>query len=135
MDEQGTIDMEEFGDLRKLLDTAKDQLRRHFLQRDAEKASGIVDSWKQQDIYPYEGSPKDVIEETERQIFDVVASSLDSYVSDFKDVKPKAKKLTFNLLRAALESNPSSLQFILGEVVGCRRTSRTSSPRSSGRHP
>jgi hypothetical protein len=118
MDEQDTIDMEEFGDLRKLLDRTKDQLRRHFLQRDAEKASGIVDSWKEQDIYPYEGSPKDVMEETERQIFDVVASSLDSYVSDFKDVKPRAKKLTFNLLRAALESNPSSLQFILGEVVG-----------------
>ena len=118
MDENGTIEMEEFGDLRKLLDIARDQLRRHFLERDAEKASGIVDSWKEQDIYPYEGPPKDVMEETERQIFDVVASSLDSYVSDFKEVKPKAKKLTFNLLRAALESNPSSLQFILSAVVG-----------------
>jgi len=118
MDEAGTIDMHEFTDLRKLTEITKDQMRRHFLQRDAEKASGIVDSWKEQNIYPYEGKPKDVMEETERQIFDVVASSLDSYVSDFKDVKPKAKKLTFNLLRAALESNPSSLQFILNEVVG-----------------
>ncbi len=118
MDDVGTIDMEELGDLRKLLDVAKDQLRRHFLQRDAERASGIVDVWKEQNIYPYEGAPKDLMEETERQIFDVVASSLDSYVSDFKEVKPKAKKLTFNLLRAVLESNPSSLQFILSEVVG-----------------
>jgi hypothetical protein len=58
------------------------------------------------------------MEETERQMFDVVAVSLDSYVSDFKDVKPKAKKLTFNLLPYALESNPSSTQFILTEVVG-----------------
>jgi hypothetical protein len=118
MDEVGTIDMEEFGDLRKLLDATKDQMRRHFLQRDAEKASGIVDKWKEDDIYPYKGQPRDVMEETERQIFDVVASSLDSYVSGFKEVKPKAKKLTFNLLRYALESNPSSLQFILNEVVG-----------------
>jgi hypothetical protein len=118
MDENGTIDMEEFTDLRRLLDVTKDQMRRHFLQRDAEKASGVVDRWKEENIYPYEGPPKNFMEETERQMFDVVAVSLDSYVSDFKDVKPKAKKLTFNLLRYALESNPSSMQFILTEVVG-----------------
>lgn len=118
MDEAETIDMEEFSDLKKLLDITKNQLRRHFLQRDAEKASGIVERWKEEQIYPFEGQPRDVMEETERQIFDVVASSIDSYVSDFKDVKPRAKKLTFSLLRYALESNPSSLQFILTEVVG-----------------
>jgi hypothetical protein len=118
MDENGSIDMEEFTDLGRLLDVAKEQMRRHFLQRDAEKASGVVDRWKEENIYPYEGPPKNVMEETERQMFDVVAVSLDSYVADFKDVKPKAKKLTFNLLRYALESNPASMQFILTEVVG-----------------
>jgi len=118
MDELGTIELDEFSDLKKLLDNAKDQMRRHFLQRDADKASGVVESWKEQKIYPYEGSPQDVMEETEREIFDVVASSLDSYVSEFKEVKPKAKKFTFNLLRYALQSNPSSLRFILTEVVG-----------------
>ena len=118
MEEAGTIDMDEFTDLKRILDITKDQLRRHFLHRDAEKASGIVERWKQEKIYPYEGPAKNVMEETERQIFDVVAASLDSYVSEFKEVKPKAKKLTFNLLRYALESNPSSLQFILTEVVG-----------------
>lgn len=118
LDEAGNIDMDDFTDLRKLLDLAKEQMKRHFLQRDAEQASGIVERWKEENIYPYVGQPKDIMEETERQIFDVVASSLDSYVSEFKEVKPKAKKLTFNLLRYALESNPSSLQFILSEVVG-----------------
>lgn len=118
MEEAGTIDMDEFTDLRKLLEITKDQMRRHFLQRDAEKASSIVERWKEEDIYPFKGAPRDVIEETERQIFDVVASSLDSYVSEFKEAKPKAKKLTFNLLRYALESNPSSMQYILTEVVG-----------------
>ena len=117
MEEAGTID-EEFTDLSRLLDLAKDQMRRHFLQRDAEKASGIVERWKEEKIYPFEGEPKDIIDETERQMFDVVAASLDSYISEFREVKPKAKKLTFNLLRYALESNPSSMQFILTEVVG-----------------
>ncbi len=118
MDEAGTIDMDEFTDLRKLLDIAKEQMRKHFLQRDAEKASSVVETWKKDDLYPYSGEPQNILEETERQMFDVVAVSLDSYVSDFKDSAPKNKKLTFNLLRYALESNPSSLQFILEEVVG-----------------
>jgi hypothetical protein len=118
MEEDGTIEMEEFTDLRKLLDITKDQLRRHFLHRDAEKASGVVEQWKHEDIYPYAGEPKDIIEETERQVFDVVAVNLDAYVEDFKESKPHSKKLTFTLLRYALESNPSSLNFILEQVVG-----------------
>jgi hypothetical protein len=118
MEENGTIEMEEFTDLRKLLDIAKDQMRRHFLQRDSEKASGVVEQWKHEDIYPYAGEPKDIIEETERQVFDVVAVNLDAYVEDFKESKPHNKKLTFTLLRYALESNPSSLNFILEQVVG-----------------
>jgi hypothetical protein len=118
MEENGTIEMEEFSDLRKLLDITKDQLRRHFLHRDAEKASGVVEQWKHEDIYPYDGEPKDIIEETERQVFDVVAVNLDAYVEDFKESKPHSKKLTFTLLRYALESNPSSLNFILEQVVG-----------------
>jgi hypothetical protein len=118
MDENGTIDMEEFGELKRLLDLTKDRMRYHFLQRDAQRAAGVVDRWKEEEVYPFKGTPKDVMEETERQIFDVVAVSLDSYVSEFKEVKPKTKRLTFSLLRYALESNPSSLQFILSEVVG-----------------
>ena len=118
MEENGTIEMEEFTDLRKLLDITKDQMRRHFLHRDAEKASGVVEQWKHEDIYPYAGEPKDIIEETERQVFDVVAVNLDAYVEDFKESKPHSKKLTFTLLRYALESNPSSLNFILEQVVG-----------------
>ena len=118
MDENGMIELEDATDLRRLIDIAKEQMRRHFLQRDAEGAAGVVERWKEEDIYPYQGQPKDMMEETERQVFDVIASSLDGYVADFKETKPKAKKLTFNLLRYALESNPSSLQFILNEVVG-----------------
>jgi len=118
MEENGTIEMEEFTDLRKLLDITKDQMRRHFLRRDAENASGVVEQWKHEEIYPYAGEPKDIIEETERQVFDVVAVNLDAYVEDFKESKPHSKKLTFTLLRYALESNPSSLNFILEQVVG-----------------
>jgi hypothetical protein len=118
IDDAGTIELDEFADLRKLLDVAKEHMRKHFLQRDAEKAASVVEKWKEENVYPFDGEPQDLIEETERQMFDVVAVSLDSYVSEFRESKTKNKKLTFNLLRYALESNPSSLHFILEEVVG-----------------
>jgi hypothetical protein len=53
MDEAGTIDMEEFTDLKRLLDITKEQLRKHFLLRDAENASGVVARW-----YDPESKPK-----------------------------------------------------------------------------
>jgi hypothetical protein len=118
MDEAGTIEQDDSTDLRRLLDAAKEHMRKHFLQRDAEKAASVVETWKEENVYPYDGEPHDILEETERQMFDVVAVSLDSYVSEFRESKTKNKKLTFNLLRYALESNPSSLHFILEEVVG-----------------
>jgi hypothetical protein len=41
------------------------------------------------------------MEETERQIFDVVASSLDSYVSDFKDVNWSSHDTSDNACKGA----------------------------------
>jgi hypothetical protein len=62
-------------------------MRRHFLRRDTEKASGVVEQWKHEDIYPYAGEPKDIIEETERQIFGVVAVNLDGYCRGLQGIQ------------------------------------------------
>ncbi len=64
MDEAGNIDMDDFTDLRKLLDATKEQLRRHFLQRDALKASSIVERWKEEEVYPFEGKPNRMLKKS-----------------------------------------------------------------------
>ena len=116
----GTIDIE-LGDLGKLLEIARDQMREHFLAREAERASTVVEQWKQEEIYPYSGEPVSIIDQTERQVFDVVAASVDAYLPEFKVAKPKNRKLMFTLLKVAVESNPSLIRRVIQDLVGLPR--------------
>lgn len=114
---EGTIELE-VGDLAKLLALTRDKLRDYALIRHAEQTAVQVEEWKQEQIYPYEGTAEDDLEVARRQVFDVVAESVVKYLPDFKSSKKKSKQFTFNLLRQAIEASPSSLRRILEEVMG-----------------
>jgi hypothetical protein len=103
--------------LKKIVGSARNKLREHFRKRAAESASKIVEEWKEEKIYPYVGEAKNIIEETERQVFDVVALSLHDYLPDFQSADRKNKKLTFALLKQAVEESPQAVQRILEEVL------------------
>lgn len=103
---------------KQLLEVVKNQLRDHFRQRAAEKAREVVELWKEEEIYPYEGEPATPIERAERQVFDVVAINVASYVPRFDETDRASKQLSFRLLRQALEENPKTLRKILGDVLG-----------------
>jgi hypothetical protein len=62
--------------------------------------------------------PKNVIEVAERQVFDVVALNLNSYLPDFERSEKRSRKLSLQLLRQALERDPGELQLILEDVLG-----------------
>ena len=75
LDEQNALVLEELNrDLKAILDATKDKLREYFRQRTAEGAADVVEEWKRAKLYPFEGEAKNILEVTERQIFDVVAS-------------------------------------------------------------
>ncbi len=120
MAENGTIDVE-LGDLGKLLEVIRERLRQHFLEREAEKSASVVEQWKQDEIYPYEGEPTTFIEQTERQVFDVVAANVDAYLPEFKVAKPKNRKLIFSLLKVAVESNPSLARRVIQDLISLPR--------------
>lgn len=113
----GTIDVE-LGDLGKLLDVVRESMRQHFLKREADKYASVIEQWKQEEIYPYEGEASSIIERTERQVFDVVAANVDAYLPEFKVAKPKNRKLTFSLLKVAVESNPSLARRVIQDLIG-----------------
>lgn len=117
LEENNALEIE-IGDLGKLLDQTREKLRQYNLQWQAKQASEVVAEWKQQEIYPFEGATDNPVEQAQRQVFDVVAASVAKYLPDFRTARIRSKKLTFNLLRQALETNPSSLRKILEEVVG-----------------
>ena len=117
-DQDGTLALEGLNsDLQLLIGEGRLVLRRHFRERQAEAAAALVETWKEEKIYPYSGSPTSIVEEAERQVFDVVALNIHSYMPEFDSTDTESKRLTFRLLRQAVTSDASSLQTILHDVV------------------
>lgn len=118
LDTQGILDVENIStELQKLLDFAKSKLREHFRKREAEEAKSVIEEWKQESVYPYQGEPTDVLETAERQVFEVLALNINSYLPEFGENDLGNKKLALRLLRHALETRPSTIMRILKDVV------------------
>ena len=77
----------------------------------------MVEEWKQEKIYPYDGEPTTSVEQAERQVFDIVAVTSAQYMAEFSEAPIKNKALHLRLIRQAIEHSPQELQMILGEVL------------------
>jgi hypothetical protein len=118
LDEKGTLVLEELDpDVRALLGAAKSKLRQYFRERSAQTAANKVKDWKQQGIYPFKGEPTSPIEQAKRQVFDVLALNVEEYLPAFDEAEPQSKRLSFRLLKHALEESPRAVQRIIGEVL------------------
>lgn len=105
-----------------ILDAAIVNVKSHFRTRAAQQQSEIVKSWKKANIYPYEDK-EDIgpIEQAERQVFDIIAVNVQSYLPSFEKSDLKSRKFTFSLLAQALKQNPESLRKILSEVLDLKK--------------
>ena len=99
------------------LSAAKEVMREHFRKRAAEKAAGLVEEWRKEKIYPYEGEPASVVEKAEREVFNVLALNVNTYLPEFSTSDDKTKRFQFHLLRQAVEHAPSDLARIVNEVL------------------
>jgi hypothetical protein len=121
LDEDLTLALEEMNpDLRILLDAARQQLRAHFRERESRHSQQLVEDWKRDEVYPYKGNPRDILEQAERQVFDVLALNVNEYLPGFQESDTGNKKLLMGLLRQALIDRPGSVQKILTEVLGLK---------------
>ncbi|WKY58327.1 ATP-binding protein [Vibrio sp. SNU_ST1] len=103
--------------LSKPIEEALTALRTHFYLRRIEKSAGIIQQWKDDNIYPYTGKTDDAVEEVERQMFDVLAINISRELPEFEKSPVKVKRLQFRLLQQIVASNPNDLQLILEEVL------------------
>ncbi len=100
-----------------LIDAAKDAMRSHFREREAERSRVKIEEWQAAGIYPYSGAAANPIERNERQVFDVVALNLSDYSTEFESSPEKTQKLVFQLLKSTVETGPSVLPNLLSEVI------------------
>ncbi len=104
-------------DLGRLLEAGREALRDHFRRRSGERASALIEEWKNDHTYPYVGEPKGIIEQTERRVFEIVALNVHTHLPDFDKAGPQNKRLTLRLLKHALQQSPTALHRILSEVL------------------
>ncbi|MCW5693832.1 MAG: ATP-binding protein [Pseudolabrys sp.] len=109
-------------DFAYLMNFIRDELGEYFRTRLAERSKGLIEELKNAGAYPYEGEPRDAVERTERQVFDIATYAVSSYSRDFKKADTSLKKMTLTLLREALRHNPDSLSTILRAVVNLPKT-------------
>lgn len=107
--------------LRALLDAARAKMSEHFREREADRLRAVVDQWKAEGAYPYEGEPTSPVAQAERDVFDILALNVHQHVKGFDLTSADNKAFTFKLLRQALQTNPASLQTILKQVLDLPR--------------
>ncbi len=109
-------------DVQTIVKLAKNKIKEHFRRRLVEDQSKIIERWKEEQIYPYDDKLNlDPVETVERQVFDILAVNVQSYLPSFDDADVKSKKFTFRLLAQAIRENPESVQKIIGEVLGLKK--------------
>ena len=115
---EGTLELAEMNPaVISMSDEAQEAIKDYFRNRAAQEARTVVQEWKHEQIYPYEGEATTRVEEVERQVFDIVAVTAAQYLTDFSTTPQKNKAFNLRLLRQAIEKSPEELQLILGEVL------------------
>lgn len=101
----------------KSIDEARGKIKGIFRDRAAERAKIVVEDWIAQNVYPYQGEAASQIERAERQIFDIVAVTVQEATPDFSEISRPQMALHLRMLRHAIERSPTELQRILDEVL------------------
>lgn len=110
-------------DTQTILKVAKNKIKEHFRIQQLKKQGMVVDRWKKERIYPYEDKEGlSSIEVIERQVFDILAVNVESFLPSFEDADEQSKRFTFRLLSQAIKENPNSVQEIIGEVLGLKKS-------------
>lgn len=114
----GTVELAEMNPkIKAAANESQQAIKDHFRNRAAQEARTVVNEWKEEQIYPYDGEAKTRVEEVERQVFDIVAVNIAQHLPDFSTTQPKSKAMHLRLLRQAIEKSPEDLQLILENVL------------------
>lgn len=99
------------------VEEARAKIKELFRARAAERAKIVVEDWKERKLYPYRGEAVTHIERAERQIFDIVAVTVQEAAPDFHEIPHTQMAMHLRMLRHAIERSPAELQRILDEVL------------------
>ncbi|WP_126973923.1 ATP-binding protein [Gynurincola endophyticus] len=97
-------------------DYVRNQLHKHSKE--------FIDGLKEKGIYPYLQPAENIIEESKRHVFDIVALQINEHLPNFNEQDDQTKKLTLALISEALENDAQNLGKILTEIIELPREKR-----------
>lgn len=116
--ENGNLVLSDFDtSLKRITEAGRFCAKEYCREKTVAAGQGVIDKWKQENVYPYEGNATNDIETVERQLFEVVALNINEHLPNFESYDNTSKKLSFSLVKEALENNPTSLGRILENVI------------------
>ena len=123
LDKQNLLQLDELHpDVASILKAARDKVKEHFRRRLLEDQGHVVERWKEERIYPYEDKAiLDPVETAERQVFEILAVNVESYLPSFEGADIRSRRFTFRLLAQAIRENPGSVQQIIAEILGLKK--------------
>jgi len=112
------LDLEEFDEFLQIALSDAKKFAREYIKKRMHSYSGeFIENLKSKGLYPYHDKADNIIEESKRQVFDIVALQVHEFLPEFESQDDKSKKFTLSLIKEALEKDSASLQRILTEVI------------------
>jgi hypothetical protein len=125
LQEQETLDLAELNaTVVQWLNEAQEAIKEYFDQKEVNASQSLIQSWKEVEVYPFEGEPTNPVEVAERQVFDIVATQVAKHVQEYRAGTKQGQALHLRLLKNAIEKSPDELQRILSEVIGLPKRER-----------
>lgn len=115
---ENILDLQEMDEIVQLAHDKAKVFAREYVRKRLHQYSGeFIKGLKEKGLYPYTETADSLIEESKRQVFDIVALQVNEYLPDFEDQQDKSKKFTLTLIKEALEKDSNALRKILTEVI------------------
>jgi hypothetical protein len=99
-------------DVTALVAIAREQLRAHFRGRADDRRRELVDGWRAEGSYPYDGTPAGEPARVERETFDLVATTVHRHLPG----RGNQRRGTLRLLREVLRSQPDRIADLLDDI-------------------
>lgn len=98
-------------------DTEAKKFAKEFIEeQQTREAADEIRRIKESGLYPYPDEGKDGVAKAEQDVFDMLAVQINRAVPQLRSANRQTKKLTYQLMREAINTNPSSIKTILTEV-------------------
>jgi hypothetical protein len=99
------------------VEEARQKIKDYFRAKSAGEAQAIVETWKAEKVYPYQEPARTSVEQVEREVFDIVATTAVRYLPDFASNNTRSRAFQLSMMRTAIESGSEQLQFVMKEVL------------------